>query len=70
MQLAMTESEALAHCLASKVGVSAIETLPGGGVRLVCKSVDGANLIRRKFKPKLISIERPRARHRPVQPLW
>jgi hypothetical protein len=70
MQLAMTESEALAHCLASNVGVSAIEPLPAGGVRLVCKSVDGADRIRRKFKQKIISTERPRARHRPVHPLW
>ena len=70
MQLAMSESEALARCLAAKVGVSAIESLPGGGVRLVCKSVDGAELIRRKLKPKLIANERARARHRPVQPLW
>jgi hypothetical protein len=70
MQLAMSESEALAHCLASKVGVSAIETLPEGGVRLVCNSVDGAELMRRKFKRKIIGTERARAKHRPVQPLW
>jgi hypothetical protein len=70
MQLAMSESEALAHCLAAKVGVSAIEPLPEGGVRLVCSSVDGAARIRSKFKRKIIGIERARARHRPVRPLW
>lgn len=70
MQLAMSEREALAHCLAANVGVSAIESLPAGGVRLVCKSVDGADLMRRKFKPKIIAEERARERHRPVQPLW
>jgi len=70
MQLAMSESEALAHCLAEKVGVSAIEALPEGGVRLVCKSVDGADRIRRRFKQKIIGIDRARARHRPVRPLW
>jgi hypothetical protein len=70
IQLAMKESEALAHCLAAKVGVSAIEALPGGGVRLVCNSVDGADLIRRKFKQKIIGTERARERHRPVRPLW
>jgi hypothetical protein len=70
MQLAMSESEALGHCLASKVGVSAIEPLPGGGVRLVCNSVDGANRIRSKFKRKIISTERARAKHRPARPLW
>jgi hypothetical protein len=70
MQLAMSESEALARCLAAKVGVSAIEALPAGGVRLVCKSVDGAELMRRKLKPKLIARERARARRRPAQLLW
>ena len=70
MQLAMSEKEARAHCLAANVGVSAIETLPEGGVRLVCNSVDGADHIRRKFKRKLISVDRARARHRPVRPFW
>ena len=70
MQLAMSEREALAHCLAAKVGVSAIEALPEGGVRLVCNSVDGADRIRRKFKQKIISTERARAKHRPVRLLW
>jgi hypothetical protein len=70
MQLAMSEKEALAHCLAAKVGVSAIEALPEGGVRLVCNSVDGADRIRRKFKQKIIGVDRARAKHRPVRPLW
>jgi hypothetical protein len=70
MQLAMSEKEALAQCLASKVEVSAIEALPGGGVRLVCNSVEGAERIRRKLKQKIIGTERARARHRPVKPLW
>jgi hypothetical protein len=70
MQLAMTESEARAHCLAAKVGVSVIEALPEGGVRLVCSSVDGADRMRRKFKPKLIGEERAREKHRPTGPLW
>ena len=70
MQLAMSEKEARAHCLAANVGVSAIETLPEGGVRLVCNSVAGADRIRRKFKPKIIGTERARERHRPVRPLW
>ena len=70
MQLAMSENEALGHCLAAKVRVSAIEALPGGGVRLVCNSVDGANRIRRKLKQKIIGTERARAKHRPARPLW
>ncbi|WP_458389092.1 hypothetical protein [Sphingomonas sp. F9_3S_D5_B_2] len=70
MQLAMSESEVMAGCSAAKVGISAIETLPSGGVRLVCNSVSGAEQMRRKFKSKIISVEQPRERHRPVAPLW
>jgi hypothetical protein len=70
MQLAMSESEALARCEAEKVAVSAIEPLPEGGVRLVCNSVEGAERIRRKLKAKIIGTERARERHRPVRPLW
>lgn len=70
MQLAMSESEALARCAAEKVAVSAIETLPEGGVRLVCNSVEGADRIRSKLKRKIIGTERARQRHRPVRPLW
>jgi hypothetical protein len=70
MQLAMSESEALAHCQAAKVAVSAIEPLPEGGVRLVCSSSDGAERIRKKFKAKIIGDERARQRYRPLTPLW
>ena len=70
MQLAMSESEAMAGCRTTKVGVSAIETLPAGGIRLVCNSVDGADLIRRKFKSKIIKVEQQRQLHRPTSPLW
>jgi hypothetical protein len=70
MQLAMTESEALARCEAAKVGISAIEPLPDGGVRLVCNSAEGAELMRRKYKSKIIKVEQSRERHRPVAPLW
>jgi len=70
MQLAMSEPEALALCVSQKVAVSAIERLPNGGVRLVCNSSSGADLIRRKAKSKLIKIEQIRERHRPASPLW
>jgi hypothetical protein len=58
------------RCLSEKVGVSAIERLPQGGVRLVCMSSDGAALIRRKLKANLIKEEITRERHRPTTPLW
>jgi hypothetical protein len=53
-----------------KVGISAIERLPGGGVRLVCKSGDDAVMMRRKFKQHLISEDATRERFRPSSPLW
>lgn len=70
MNLTLSEGEVLAVCQTAKVGVSAIETLPQGGVRLVCMSMDGADTMRRKLKTRLIQGEVVRARHRPRQPLW
>jgi hypothetical protein len=68
--LGMDEGSVIARCLTEKVGVSAIERLPTGGVRLVCMSVDGAALIRRKLKAQLIAGQVSRQRHRPSSPLW
>ena len=70
IHLTMDESEAVSRCAAQNVGVSAVERLPLGGVRLVCMSVDGAELMRRKLKAHLIKGEITRQRHRPVRPLW
>lgn len=66
----LDESEVAARCLAEKVGISAIERLPSGGVRLVCMSSDGAAVMKRKLKPNLITEEVTRERHRPASPLW
>ncbi|MFN2474300.1 MAG: hypothetical protein ABR588_10345 [Sphingomicrobium sp.] len=57
LNLAMTEQEALTKCTADGVGVSAIEQLPAGGVRLVCMSSEGADTLRRSLKKKLIEGE-------------
>jgi len=57
MNLDLDEGTVVARCLAENVGISAIERLPAGGVRLVCMSQDGAELMRRKFKSKLIGGE-------------
>ncbi len=70
MYLSIPQDEALAKCLAQKVGVSVIERLPQGGVRLVCMSGNGAALMREKFKRDLIKGEVTRARTRPRSPLW
>ena len=69
--LGLDEGKVVARCAKEKIGVSAIEALPGGGVRLVCMSGDGAERIRRLLKSQLIDgDEVTRARHRPSTPLW
>lgn len=42
----------------------------GRGVRLVCNSSSGADLIRHKAKGKIMSLEHAREKHRPVSLLW
>ncbi|HET7606924.1 MAG TPA: hypothetical protein VFK28_12760 [Sphingomicrobium sp.] len=68
--LSMKEGDIVARCIKEKVGVSAVERLPNGGVRLVCMSSDGAQHIRTVLKSKLIDHEVERARHRPKGPMW
>ena len=68
--VALDESEVIKRCLAEKVGISALEKLPAGGVRLVCMSVDGAAQIFRKLKPHLIEGPVSRQQHRPNRLLW
>lgn len=70
VHLRLEEGAVITRCLAVKVGVSAIERLPEGGVRLVCMSSDGAALIRRKLKAHLIKSDVTRERHRPASTLW
>ena len=70
IHLNLEEGIVVIRCLSEKVGVSAIERLPAGGVRLVCMSSAGAATIRRKLKTYLIKDEVTRERHRPVRPLW
>ena len=68
--LSMAEADVLARCRTEKVGVSAIEQLQSGGVRLVCMSTAGAELIRQTLKGKLIVGEVIRERHRPRHTTW
>src|SRR4051794_24323001 len=51
------------QCRDAKVGVSAIERLHSGGVRLVCMSTAGADLMRKTLKKHLIFGEDIRERH-------
>ena len=68
--VALDESLVIAECLAGNVGISAIERLTTGGVRLVCKRSEGAAQMTRKFKAHLIDGVVTRERHRPATPLW
>ena len=68
--LSLDEGQVIAQCLKAKVGVSAIEGLVGGGVRLVCRSTAGAEIMRETLKKRLIQGEVVRERHRPPTPLW
>jgi hypothetical protein len=70
MNLSLAESTVREHCRSNSVEVSALEVLPGGGVRLVCSSAEGAELIRTKLKSKLITGEVQRVRLRPPQLQW
>ena len=68
--VALNEGQVVAACLAENVGISTIERLSSGGVRLVCKSMDGAARMTRKFKGHLIDGVVIREKHRPATPLW
>ena len=70
LYLKLDEKSVLSRCESEGAGVSAIERLPEGGVRLVCMSSAGAELIRKKLKTHLIHGDVVRARHRPPTPLW
>jgi hypothetical protein len=66
----LDEGQVVAKCLKENVGISTIERLASGGVRLVCNSSDGAGAMSRAFKGHLIEGEVVRERHRPTKPLW
>jgi len=66
----LPEKDVIASCDAEKVGISAIERIPQGGVRLVCMSSEGAGIMTHKLRSKLITSPVTRERFRPVKPLW
>jgi hypothetical protein len=63
--VALGEKAIVSRCNAEDVGISALERLPRGGVRLVCMSSEGAARMSRKFKSNLIRGEVVREAHRP-----
>jgi hypothetical protein len=68
--LDMSAQAATDECHRLAIGVSALEALPTGGVRLVTMSGDGAERLRTKLKTKLLKGDVVRTRHRPTRPLW
>jgi len=70
MNLQMREAEVRLCCTNLAVGVSVIEQLSSGGVRLVCMSSDGADRIREALKSKVIVGEVVRTRARPDRRAW
>ena len=70
INLNLTEDDARQQCSTRSIGISAIETLPDGGVRLVCMSSEGAGIMTRKFKQHLMHETPIREKFRPISPLW
>ena len=70
VHLNLDEGVVVIRCMSENVGVSAIEPLSSGGVRLVCMSSEGAARMRQKLKTYVIAGPVTRARHRPANPLW
>jgi hypothetical protein len=70
VHLNLDEGVVVIRCMSENVGVSAIERLPSGGLRLVCTSSDGAARLREKLKSYLIAGQVTREKHRPANPLW
>jgi hypothetical protein len=49
-----SEEAVVKACARFEVAISVLETLESGGVRLVCVTSDGAAMMRRKLRSKLI----------------
>ncbi len=54
INLTLGEADVRELCRKSDIGVSSLEVLQSGGVRLVTSSVDGAEKIRKKLKSKIV----------------
>ena len=54
MNISLPEPEVRSACDNASIAISAIEVLPSGGTHLVCKTIEGADDARKKFKKNLI----------------
>ena len=70
INLDMAEGAIVKHCSDKGIGISVLETLPGGGMRLVCDSAYGAEQIRSQLKRHVLAMDTRRAAFRPRTPLW
>ncbi len=55
MNLTLAEADVRAMCDKAGVAISAIETLPDGGTRLVCRLGEGADTMRGKLAKHLVA---------------
>lgn len=68
LNLKMSVAQATSRCRSEDVGISTLEPLLSGGVRLVCTSMAGADLMRSRYQTKVINGDVVRERHRPDGP--
>jgi hypothetical protein len=68
--VSLDERTVVSRCGKADVAISAIEKLPQGGVRVVCTSVDGATVMKKKFKSHLLPETVARQAYRPTAPTW
>ena len=50
----MSEGAVVVHCLANNIGIGSIESLPGGGTKIVCRTAVEASGLRRQLEASLI----------------
>lgn len=66
VHLKLDQGVVVIRCMSEQVGVSTIERLPSGGVRLVTSSSEGADRIRKKLKAYVIKDQVAREPIRPA----
>ena len=54
MNLSLSEAEVQSACAAAKVAISAIEPLPTAGTHVVCRTSEGADILRANLGKHLI----------------
>ena len=52
--LNMDEGAVVVRCLANNIRIGSIESLPGGGTKIVCRTAIGASELRHQLEARLI----------------